>query len=264
MLCPVCHTDLRTAKLRSDLTLELEVCPSCRGAWFDIGELTRLDGSVWADMERHPYHDVEGDHPDAMCPKCKEAMYDGRPMDFKLEPLSPPDAPDLIVDRCPSCFGFWLDRGELKRIVELANRYDDLKRTGREVDAELADQDRGAMAFVWAWPKLTDETKDAMLAFVSTYSLRRIRKNSLGLDDYDRQPRELRKVIDVWYAIPKADRKGLLDLLPVVHRPTSSRPGKSRRHEKETLNKRPSGWSWLKWMTHQFTQQLADDADDIF
>ena len=32
------------------------------------------------------------------------------------------DEEDLIVDRCPSCKGFWLDRGELDRIVQAASR----------------------------------------------------------------------------------------------------------------------------------------------
>ena len=39
-------------------------------------------------------------------------------------PLSPADAQDLIVDRCSSCNGFWLDSGELDRIVDIAGNVD--------------------------------------------------------------------------------------------------------------------------------------------
>ena len=92
----------------------LEVCPTCNGAWFDKDELNRLDGSIWTNVEEHAFHAVQGDHEGATCPKC----------DVPLEPLSPADAADLIVDRCRSCDGFWLDKGELDRITDIADKED--------------------------------------------------------------------------------------------------------------------------------------------
>jgi Zn-finger nucleic acid-binding protein len=36
-------------------------------------------------------------------------------------PLSPIDAKDLAVDRCPLCEGFWLDSGELEKMQDVAD-----------------------------------------------------------------------------------------------------------------------------------------------
>ena len=48
------------------------------------------------------------------CPKCGQ----------ELEPFSPKDAKELIVDRCPSCEGFWLDKGELEQMQKVADKAD--------------------------------------------------------------------------------------------------------------------------------------------
>ncbi len=110
MECPVCNTDLEKSDLGKYGFVILDVCPQCQGAWFDKGELDRLDEAIWVDIEKHAFHDVEGDHKQVSCPKCKVV----------LDPISPSDEHELIIDRCPSCEGFWLDRGELDRIVEMA------------------------------------------------------------------------------------------------------------------------------------------------
>ncbi len=112
MECPVCNTALQKSDLGEYGFVILDVCPQCQGAWFDKGELDRLDESVWVNIEEHAFHDVEGDHKLASCPKCE----------VSLDPISPTDEPDLIVDRCPSCEGFWLDHGELDRIRGTAGK----------------------------------------------------------------------------------------------------------------------------------------------
>jgi Zn-finger nucleic acid-binding protein len=42
-------------------------------------------------------------------------------------PLSPIDAKDLAVDRCPLCEGFWLDAGELEKMQDVAGLLDQRK-----------------------------------------------------------------------------------------------------------------------------------------
>ena len=39
--------------------------------------------------------------------------------------LSALDAPEVIVDRCPSCDGFWLDKGELDQMKWLVSKEDE-------------------------------------------------------------------------------------------------------------------------------------------
>lgn len=48
------------------------------------------------------------------CPKC----------DVKLELISPIDAKELVIDRCPQCLGFWIDKGELEGMKDVATRID--------------------------------------------------------------------------------------------------------------------------------------------
>ncbi|HIK96366.1 MAG TPA: hypothetical protein EYG03_30865 [Planctomycetes bacterium] len=112
MLCPACHVDLRQTDLGEYGFIVLDVCPTCKGAWFDKGELDRLDDSIWVNVEEHAFHDAQGDHKSASCPKCE----------VPLKPLSPTDAQELIVDRCPSCDGYWLDNGELERMGGVAEK----------------------------------------------------------------------------------------------------------------------------------------------
>ena len=114
MKCQKCDVDLKTSDLGEYGFVIIDVCPKCQGAWFDKGELDRLDDSVWTNVEEINFEQVSSDHKDIKCPKCQE----------KLEPISPRDAKELIVDRCPSCQGFWLDKGELYQMREVANEQD--------------------------------------------------------------------------------------------------------------------------------------------
>jgi Zn-finger nucleic acid-binding protein len=90
--CPVCRgTRLRETRLGDYGKVILDVCPRCHGVWLEKGELDRLDGSPWTNVEEHEFHQADGDHKAADCPKCAVA----------LTPLSPGDCPEVIVDSCP-------------------------------------------------------------------------------------------------------------------------------------------------------------------
>jgi len=114
MICPKCEVDLETSDLGEYGFVIVDVCPTCQGAWFDKGELDRLDDSVWTDAEELDFDQVSADHKDMKCPKCKES----------LVPLSPKDAKEVVVDRCSSCEGFWLDKGELDQMREVSLQVD--------------------------------------------------------------------------------------------------------------------------------------------
>ena len=38
-----------------------------------------------------------------------------------MRSVSPSSLEELVIDRCPDCDGFWLDRGELDRVRDLAD-----------------------------------------------------------------------------------------------------------------------------------------------
>lgn len=107
MKCPKCNVDLRTSAPGEFGFVTLDICPDCDGIWFDKGELDRIDDSVWVDIENDiTYREAEGGHKELSCPRCAH----------DLQPLSPLDMPALIIDRCSSCYGFWLDAGELEQM----------------------------------------------------------------------------------------------------------------------------------------------------
>jgi Zn-finger nucleic acid-binding protein len=113
MRCPVCDVDLRQSDLGEHGFVVIDTCPKCSGIWCDKTELDRLDDSVWTDVEGSPLSKAAG-HAARQCPRCSETM----------EPLSPEDDKDLVVDRCTSCGGFWLDHGELERMRQLTHAAD--------------------------------------------------------------------------------------------------------------------------------------------
>ena len=111
--CPSCGDALRRSDVGEYGSVALDVCPNCRGTWFDAGELDQLDGSVWANVEHQAFREVAPDHPRAACPRCE----------IPLEAVAPAEV-EVTVDRCPACHGFWLDAGELDRMRDLAARTD--------------------------------------------------------------------------------------------------------------------------------------------
>ncbi len=98
--CPRCHAAMARREVEVlGPNVHVDVCPACRGMWFDGGELRRVlrDRRVGDRLEPMP----EGGRRGAIaCPRC------GGPMDLRR-------AADLEVDLCPDCRGVWLDMGEL-------------------------------------------------------------------------------------------------------------------------------------------------------
>lgn len=136
MQCPVCHVGLEPSDLGEYGFVVLDVCAKCRGAWFDKRELDRLDESVWVNVEEQAFREGEGDRARISCPKC----------DVPLTSVSPPDEPELVVDRCTSCEGFWLDRGELEEVRKTAgDLHEQLAKTIRPRQKPL-----GMSSLAWA------------------------------------------------------------------------------------------------------------------
>jgi Zn-finger nucleic acid-binding protein len=120
MDCPRCKQPLQALDLGQFAgeypDVAIDFCPSCHGAWYERGELDRSDESVWTDVESLPFVDVAGIRA-GPCPRCGVAM----------APVSPARFADVVLDRCPSCAGFWLDAGELRALQAHAARLDSEK-----------------------------------------------------------------------------------------------------------------------------------------
>ena len=102
--CPSCQSEM---ELIREPDLDYEKCTSCGGIFLDKGELNVMATGMSGDIE---YCTIDkNDHKDQfntrLCPKCNKV-----PMD-KINLLQ---FSDIIFDYCTNCFGFFLDKGEIK------------------------------------------------------------------------------------------------------------------------------------------------------
>ena len=105
MNCPDCNVALDERKYRS---LEVDHCPQCRGLWLDFDELDLLEDTANRDeilKGQREYARRSGERP---CPHCGAAMdiFNYR-------------AHNLPIDHCPNNHGYWLDKGEEDRVLDL-------------------------------------------------------------------------------------------------------------------------------------------------
>jgi Zn-finger nucleic acid-binding protein len=82
----------------------LDLCQKCRGLWFDVGELRKVE-DVRLDLIA-----IKGQAPapPLPCPRCTGTLREG-----KLR------GSGLLLDECERCGGVFLDAGELRRLQEL-------------------------------------------------------------------------------------------------------------------------------------------------
>lgn len=104
--CPKCSSEalVETPALGN---IPLDVCPNCSGIWFDKGELEALlkqsQGEATADFNL-----INPKAESLTCPRCSKMMSRGG----LVNPL-------LLVDKCQSCGGIWLDARELNLVKKL-------------------------------------------------------------------------------------------------------------------------------------------------
>lgn len=121
MNCPRCQKLLATKVYEAGV--EVGECPNCRGVWLDEGELQRIEETEERDHSealRTPENTVERSFqiarqralPDISCPKCGSAM----------EKKECHYASGVLVDVCPECAGYWLDRSELESLETFSQR----------------------------------------------------------------------------------------------------------------------------------------------
>jgi len=98
-------TPMRTI---TDHGVQVDVCPSCNGRWYDLGELRNF--VVKTDvLEKLLKEGLMKPSPSNIkCPRCDGAMTNGGLASQFLR-----------VDMCNSCKGIWLDASELRVLTEV-------------------------------------------------------------------------------------------------------------------------------------------------
>ena len=122
MKCPKCAA-LLSPLPAADVTLDK--CHSCDGIWLDYGELKKLRESGTQGIEQElekqfgnpaaPMQNLDGY---LRCPSCE---------DSGLRTIYVSYVKPVRVDRCPSCYGMWLDKNELDTLLQDKQQLDDIK-----------------------------------------------------------------------------------------------------------------------------------------
>ncbi|MFI5461529.1 MAG: M48 family metalloprotease, partial [Isosphaerales bacterium] len=106
MKCPSCDQPSLVETMTKGGVL-VDVCKTCKGVWLDRGEVFFFSQKP-KELERLLASEpIENKLSHRQCPRC----------DLNLQEV-PFLRPDLVVDRCPECEGYWFDAGELQKAMD--------------------------------------------------------------------------------------------------------------------------------------------------
>jgi Zn-finger nucleic acid-binding protein len=109
MKCPNCNKDLVKAKRDG---IELDCCSSCGGMWLTRQELNQLEDEVFDFGDSNKGSLIFGSTETTFkCPQCDKLM---KKFEYRLY--------DLEMDFCEDGHGFWLDKDEDKKVMELMKK----------------------------------------------------------------------------------------------------------------------------------------------
>jgi Zn-finger nucleic acid-binding protein len=114
MQCPRDRTPLQSSVQQTIYDrVEVDVCPTCHGIWFDQGELAAILQLENVDAFAGDSPLLSGDRPSLPCPRNPHVAMHERQLS-----VPSPNAPrPLKLDQCSECDGIWLDGDELKDMV---------------------------------------------------------------------------------------------------------------------------------------------------
>ncbi len=110
MICPVCKHDMMVVEYHN---IELDYCNSCKGVWFDSGELELLlksqgleDTKAFLDGILNS-QEVISSEKKRSCPICGQ----------KMKKTAIGGEPGTIIDVCRNEHGLWFDGGEVTQLI---------------------------------------------------------------------------------------------------------------------------------------------------
>ncbi|HQO02468.1 MAG TPA: zf-TFIIB domain-containing protein [Spirochaetota bacterium] len=115
MICPRCK---KTLVIEVKDGEKIDVCRSCGGMWLHRHQLNNLLKESGGDVEScsiddNPHADP---NPVILCRECENT---------KMKKVNFLDYSDIIMDYCPSCGAFWLDRDELSKMRSYIQKIED-------------------------------------------------------------------------------------------------------------------------------------------
>jgi hypothetical protein len=125
MVCPVCREEMIVVEYKQ---IELDVCASCRGVWFDAEELELLLGSL-----QLPVEGLVGAAAQKLAEELRKCPYCRR----KMEKVLAGPGKRVVVDRCRRGHGLWFDGGELDTVIHGLRKPEAAKGTSGKAEGEI-------------------------------------------------------------------------------------------------------------------------------
>ena len=110
LMCPVCATPMASVEHHH---ITIDICNTCKGAWFDAGELKALIAAELQERDDIPDAPITKpgkvvlpdrmDEDQRICPRCDAPMHK---VNYGYDS-------NVVVDHCTACDGMWADTGEV-------------------------------------------------------------------------------------------------------------------------------------------------------
>jgi Zn-finger nucleic acid-binding protein len=111
MICPVCKYAMVVIEYHN---IELDYCNSCKGVWFDSGELELLLKSQGLEEPKTFFDGILKSQEPASsekkrnCPLCRH----------KMKKTAIGGQPEIFIDICRDKHGLWFDGGEVTQLIK--------------------------------------------------------------------------------------------------------------------------------------------------
>jgi len=110
MICPVCKYDMLAVEYHN---VELDYCNSCKGVWFDSGELELLLKSQELGETKAFLDGIINSQEVASSEKKRNCPICGR----KMKKTTIGGQPEVLIDTCRDKHGLWFDGGEVAQLM---------------------------------------------------------------------------------------------------------------------------------------------------
>jgi Zn-finger nucleic acid-binding protein len=107
MKCPNCNAELSAARRDG---IEVEACAACGGMWLSRQELDQLENEAY-DLGKKGTLVFGSEESPHACPQCQRPLRRFHYRDYELE-----------LEFCEDGHGYWLDKDDDKRVLELMRR----------------------------------------------------------------------------------------------------------------------------------------------
>jgi len=110
MICTACKDDMIVVEYHN---IELDYCNSCKGVWFDSGELELLLKSYGLEETKAFFDDILNSQEATSSEEKRKCPICGR----KIKKTAIGGQPEILIDACRDGHGLWFDGGEVAQLI---------------------------------------------------------------------------------------------------------------------------------------------------